>query len=160
MREEWMHSSDPHRPRTSATKTFYCPSTRQHSPSDIGILKELLTFWVYAIRPSAAARKLSASVGRKSLNHRGTSAHRASHFSAGSDAKSILPAGDRGRRIDAGTQTSQQFGIECGSFERRAGQSRWRSIWIETPGSRGCFDAVQGSQRRAFRWFWDYGLIF
>jgi hypothetical protein len=33
-------------------------------------------------------------------------------------------------------------------------------IWIETPASGGFFEEVQGSGQRAFRWFWDYGLIF
>jgi hypothetical protein len=32
--------------------------------------------------------------------------------------------------------------------------------WIETPASGGFFEEVQGSGQRAFRWFWDYGLIF
>src|SRR5580692_2008692 len=44
LREGWMPSSRPHRPRTSATKTFYCPSTAQFWTNPIGILKELLTF--------------------------------------------------------------------------------------------------------------------
>jgi hypothetical protein len=33
-------------------------------------------------------------------------------------------------------------------------------LGIETLASGGFFDAVQGSRLRAFRWFWDYGLIF
>ena len=40
------------------------------------------------------------------------------------------------------------------------GRGKQGAIWIETPAPGGFFGAVQGSRRRAFRWFWDYGLIF
>lgn len=52
------------------------------------------------------------------------------------------------------------LGLGAGVLREWPDGAEGGSIWIETPVPRGCFGSVQGSRRRAFRWFWDYGLIF
>lgn len=71
LRAAWMPSSCPDRPRTSATNIFYCPSSTQFRTNRIGILKELLTFWV-ALRSDAGGCNWRTITCRKAFTNRRT----------------------------------------------------------------------------------------